>query len=220
MDGGGGDGGCISPGTPCGLIAGGVIRPCQGSVDHVFCEKCFQDWVLEVKVNQRRLTCPVCRTEIRDSFMRMAEGESRQYFYDHPDKIWKILNYREGKFHGRQLYYFRNSMHDDYLELELNYEDGLLEGVQRRYQHEVRFRNRGFFDFKYGLKKEAPYRRGLCHGICREWHLNGRLKAEYLMEDGLLHGEGRFYNGWGKLISEVLFEKGVVKRVITEGESM
>jgi antitoxin component YwqK of YwqJK toxin-antitoxin module len=201
-------------------VAEGMVRPCQGSADHMFCERCFRDWCLETKIGQRHLVCPICRTRIQEDFHAMVEGESRRYFYDHPDKLWKVLNYRAGKFHGMQTYYFQHCSHQDYLELVLHYENGKLDGVQQRYYNEYRWRKKrggpSGYILKNQLMREATYRKGLCHGVCREWHLNGRLKAEYTMKDGFLDGEGLFYNAWGKLFSKVVFHRGKVKEMETE----
>lgn len=196
-----------------------VFQPCSESKEHQFCQSCLRDWCLEAKIHRRKLNCPICRTVILENYDSIMEGESRHYFYSHPEKIKKILNYRKGKFHGPQFYYFQHTGPENYLEIALHYDEGELDGIQRKYHNTYR-KKKGEVTLKNNLLKESPYQKGLCHGICREWHLNGKLKKEYRMENGILQGEYKVYNGRGTLFSMTMFEAGIMKEMVIEGTKL
>jgi antitoxin component YwqK of YwqJK toxin-antitoxin module len=59
------------------------------------------------------------------------------------------------------------------------------------------------------LRKEAIFRDGFEHGLCREWHESGQLSCEWFAVAGVVHGKRYDWYENGLLKAETIFRRGV-----------
>ncbi len=55
---------------------------------------------------------------------------------------------------------------------------------------------------------EYPCRKGLLHGVVREWWDNGRQSTETHFANGKRHGSNKYWNREGRLTKEQIYDQG------------
>lgn len=115
--------------------------------------------------------------------------------YNRDGKITYSASYENGLQHGKTVYYDNYSF---WISKELNYEKGLLNGVQVGYFRE----NEKQFEYFY--------KNGKLDGTQREWHPNGKQKSEWQIENGVLNDVQKFWDSYETESKDEVFENGLL----------
>lgn len=123
---------------------------------------------------------------------KLFEGEIRKY--NLRGYLWYIEEYKDGKKHGQQKYFYDDGNVKSYS----LFKEGKKHGIDREYYNNGK------------IKEEKEYNEGVLDGFFRKFYENGKLKEECSYDNDVKEDRCRSYYEEGGIKTDVIYDKGKV----------